>query len=81
MDSPKTPLAFANQVIRRFVDNLLGADMIVLPEDYMAIRTAFRNLRGNWEQIDHGNLAQIQMLTNLLKAWGRQPQRKREVEV
>jgi hypothetical protein len=75
----KTPLAFSDQVIRKFVDNLLGSDMIVLPEDYQAIRTAFRSCRGKWEEIEQGNLSHLQMLTNILKAWGAMPQRKREV--
>lgn len=77
----KTPLVFANQVIRRFVDNLLGSDMIVLPEDYLAIRTAFRKLGGSWEKVHHGDLGQIEGLTKILKAWGKMPQRKKEVEV
>ena len=77
----KAPIVFANQVIRKFVDNLLGQDMIVLPEDYLAIRTAFRSARGEWEEVKNGNLGHIQMLTNIVKVWGGMPQRRREVEV
>jgi hypothetical protein len=77
----KTPLVFANQVIRKFVDNLLGQDMIVLPEDYLAIRTAFRSSRGEWEEVKSGNLVHLRILTNIVKAWGRMPQRRREVEI
>jgi hypothetical protein len=78
MENRKTPLAFSDQVIRKFVDNLLGADMIVLPEDYQVIRTAFRSSQGKWEEIEQGNLAHLRMLTDILKAWGSMPQRKRE---
>ena len=79
MDTQKAPLVFANQVIQKFVHNLLGSDMIVLPEDYMAIRTAFRNSGGNWEQVKSGNVPHLQMLIKIVKVWGAMPQRKREV--
>ncbi len=79
-DPPKSPLSFANKVIRQFVDNLLGSNVIVSPKDYTVLRVVFRRCGGKWEQLNHGDILHSQLLTKILSSWGSMPGRQREVE-
>jgi hypothetical protein len=80
-ESRKPPLQFANRVIRRFVDNQLGDEALVLPDDYLKIRLVFRRCRGSWEQVTQGNVVHIHLLSKVVSAWGRLKGKQREVEV
>ena len=78
---PKNPpLVFANQVIRRLVDNLLGGDMIVSKENYLTMRTVFRSRGGSWSKITEGDTDHTRLLVRVVAAWGRLPGRRREVD-
>lgn len=79
--SKKPPLHFADRVIRRFVDNQLGDDAMVLPADYMRIRVVFRRCQGSWEQVAQGNVVHIHLLSKIVAAWGRLKEKHRKVEV
>jgi hypothetical protein len=78
MDDPeKTPLFFANKVIHKFVDNLLGRD--IDGKQCQAIRVAFRRCHGQWSSIVAGDPVHVGLLIRLIQAWGKaQPQKKEE---
>lgn len=79
--TPPPPLLFANHVISQFSAHLLGEDTIVEPNDFMAIRVVFRRLGGSWENLQLGDPAQMEILKNVVGAWGQMPNRKHEGDV
>lgn len=77
-DTPTPPHLFANHVIQQMVAHLLGDDMVVEFEDYQAMRTAFRSVGGKWTEITAGNISQIKLLSEVVLAWSKMPNRKRK---
>jgi hypothetical protein len=70
MDDPeKTPLFFANKVIHKFVDNLLGMDIDA--KQCQAIRVVFRRCQGQWVGVHAGDPVHIGLLIKLIQAWGK----------
>lgn len=80
MDADKPPLEFANRVLRRFVDNLFGGKVEVIPQDYTVMRVVFRNLGGSWEQILHGNIEHCKLVVRVVQSWGTLQEKNRKVE-
>jgi len=80
MDSPAPPLTFANRMIRMFVDHGLGEQTLVSDNDFMVIRTAFSQAKGDWERIHQGDPVQLMLLSTLVNAWASLPGRKPETE-
>lgn len=80
-DSPKPPLHFANRLVAQLINHLVGEDVVVLPEDYTAIRTAFRAAGGSWEAIHVGSLPHTLLLEKLVKSWGKLPNRVHTTEM
>lgn len=72
---------FANRLIRQFTNNLLGSDMIVLPDDFMAIRVAYKKGGGSWEKLLHGDMGHTLFLEKLIRTWGKQSGRIRKTEM
>jgi hypothetical protein len=68
-DAEKTPLLFADKVIHRFVDNLLGRG--VSGDQSKAIRVVFRHCGGQWDQIVSGDPIHIGLLMKLVQVWGK----------
>lgn len=78
MDDPKTPpLVFADLVIQRFVNNLLGASMVVEPADYAFIKAVFHRCKGSWEQLVRGDIYNTLALEQAITQWGAMPGRKK----
>jgi hypothetical protein len=73
-DAPKV---FSNKIIRLMVDQLVSDDVILDPQDYLAIRIVFRRCGGRWEQFALGDQVPIELLKAILKGWGSMPERKR----
>jgi len=69
---------FSNRVIRQFADHLLGADLIINPEDFMLLRLVFRKGGGSWEKLFRGDIQQLTFLERIISKWGQSPDRKRE---
>lgn len=67
-DKEVTPLLFANKVIHKFVDNLLGRDIDATGA--AVIRVTFRNCGGSWEHILGGDPVHVGLLIKLIQAWG-----------
>ena len=80
MDVDRPPLEFANRVLRRFVNNLYGASVYVLPEDYTMMRVVFRNLGGSWEQVSQGDIEQCKTVVRIVQSWGALREKSRKVE-
>ncbi len=80
-DSPDPPLHFANRLVRKFADNLVGEDVVTLPDDYVAIRAAFRSAGGSWFRLVRGDINHTRLLEKLILAWGKQPGRVRKTEM
>lgn len=76
-DKPTPPLVFANHVLKQMIEHLLGEDIIIKHDDYTAIRTAFRFAKGSWDEVVHGNIQQIELLSKFISAWGNMPERER----
>lgn len=72
------PLNFANRVIRQVCDHLMGEDLIVEENDFMAMRTAFRWSKGSWETLWQGDIKQNELLKGIISAWAQMPGRKHE---
>lgn len=81
MDTKETPKVFANRMIQLIIDHSFGEDAVVEPNDYLVIRTAFRNLGGTWEQIMLGNDQTINALKQVVQAWGNSPDRQKKQSV
>jgi hypothetical protein len=78
MDEPQPPIYFANHVIQQFVGHLFGDTLLVEAKDYMALRLVFRKLGGSWEQLQLGDIQQMDLLKKVVTAWGQMPDRKKQ---
>lgn len=80
-DTLPPPIHFANRLIRKLVDNLLGPDMMILPADYLLLRLAFKSRGGTWEGIIQGDMTTTRLIENLIVIWGKQDTRIRQTEM
>ena len=78
MDTPDVPKVFANRMIQMIISHSLGEETVVEPNDYLVIRTAFRNLGGSWEQINLGSPKHLAALKQVVMAWGQSPDRQKK---
>lgn len=79
-EADSQPLIFANRVIRQYVDHLVGADTILLRQDYLVIRMVFRWCKGSWENLEHGDIIHNRLLSKILSKWGETAKHKKDVE-
>lgn len=80
MEDSKPPLVFANRVIRKVVDNLLGDGLSVIPDDYVTMRVVFRKLGGSWQALSQGDIHQNQLIVRVVQAWGNIRGKARKIE-
>jgi muramidase (phage lysozyme) len=73
------PKVFANKVIRLLIRNLASEDFEVRANDYMAIRVLFRHYGGSWAELGSGDLGQVALLQNVVRAWAALPHTKKQV--
>lgn len=78
--SRKPPLVFANNVIRETADHVVDDEVMILPQDYTALRVVFRKMGGSWAKIADGDIANARLLARIVKRWGKMPGRKRKSE-
>lgn len=76
-DFESPPRVFANHVIKQLVQHLLGDDMVIDYEDFLALRTVFRWCGGSWGALGNGDVVHLQLLQQLVSAWGNMPDRVR----
>lgn len=67
-------------MIRQFADHLLGADLVIEPQDFQILRLIYRKLGGNWESLLRGSIKQLVLLEQVITNWGKLPGRKRQKE-
>lgn len=79
-DTPKPPLLFANKVISQMVAHLFGGELVIWPDDFIAMRVAFRRLGGLWDQVADGNIVHLQLLSKVVTGWGKLPGRETQEE-
>lgn len=77
----KTPLTFADKSIRQFADNMFGESLMILPADYLLMRTVFRHLRGTWEAVFVGDVKQVGLLSKVVQTWGNNKKDQRKIQV
>lgn len=70
------PKQFANRVLKQVVQHMLSEDIVVDPDDYTAMRVAFRTCGGIWEEVGQGNIVHLELLKKVVTAWGGMPGRK-----
>lgn len=75
-DREKPPSQFANHVIKQMAAHMLTEDMKIEANDYMVMRTAFRSCGGMWTEISAGNIVHLELLKNVVTAWGNMPGRE-----
>lgn len=74
------PKQFANNVLQQVCTHMLADDIIVEPDDFMAMRVAFRKLGGLWVEIALGHIVHLELLKKVVTAWGQMPGRKHRAE-
>jgi hypothetical protein len=75
MDEKKeSPLLFADKVVHKFVDNLLGRS--IDGKQLGAIRVVFRRCGGEWSSILAGDPVHIGLLIRLVQTWGNLNEKK-----
>ena len=79
MEGPeKTPILFANKVIRQMVDQFVDERVAVLPEDFIKLRVAFRKLGGSWTRLTAGEIGHVRLMIKLVKKWAKLSGRKEQ---
>jgi hypothetical protein len=77
-DTAWAPRLFANKVIFQFVQHILAEDMVVDPEDFLAIRVVFRWCGGSWAALADGDVVMLELIQKIVSAWGKMDGRKHE---
>lgn len=67
--SETPPLVFAHQVIKQFVNNVVG-DADIDSRGYRVIRLVFRKLGGSWYELCMGSPRDTDLLIQAVRAWG-----------
>lgn len=73
-EKEKPPLLFADKVVHKFVDNLLGRG--IDGKQLASIRVVFRRCGGEWSRILAGDPIHIGLLIRLVQAWGQLNEKK-----
>lgn len=74
------PKQFANNVLKQVCSHMLADDIVVKLDDYIAMRVAFRNLGGMWQEIADGNIVHLELLKKVVTVWGNEPGREHRSE-
>lgn len=77
-DQASPPKIFAHHVIKQMVSHLLAEDMVIEPRDYHAMRVTFRWLGGSWDKLGAGDIVMLELLKQVVTAWGQMDGRVRE---
>lgn len=67
--SETPPLVFAHQVIKQFVNNVVG-EVDIDTRGYRVIRLVFRKLGGSWYELCMGSPRDTDLLIQAVRAWG-----------
>lgn len=67
------PRLLAHKVIQQMVRHMVSESLPLTGRDFMSIRVVFRRCGGSWEKLAAGDLAHIELLKNVVTAWGGMP--------
>jgi hypothetical protein len=79
-DYQSPPRVFAHHVIKQMVQHMLGEDIAINYEDYLALRVVYRWCGGSWTKLGQGDIIHLQLLSKIVLAWGQMPNRLRHSE-
>lgn len=77
---PDPPLNFANRIIRQLVDHASSPDMQCEEADFNDMRSVFRQQKGSWERVWHGDPEHLDLLKRIVQVWSAMPVRRHDVE-
>jgi len=80
MDQEQQPKILANKVIRQLIQHMVSDEIEPSWEDFAAIRVVFRQCGGSWDELIQGSIDTLNLLKNVVTAWGQMPRRKIEVK-
>jgi DNA topoisomerase IB len=80
MCSPPPPKFFSDRLIRMIIDHMGVGEVIVEDDDFLIMRTMFRNLGGDWEVLYQGDPKQHKTLRDVVTAWAKSPGRTKTPE-
>jgi hypothetical protein len=70
------PRVLANKVILNLIQHMVSDELTPTWDDYASIRVVFRKCQGEWASLVEGDPQQIELLKNIVTAWGQMPIRK-----
>lgn len=79
-DTKDTPKVFANRMIQQIVEHSFGDTLKVEPNDFLVMRTAFRNLGGSWTEISLGSPSHLDILKQVITTWCNTPEAQKKAQ-
>lgn len=79
-ESTEHPKVMANWIISQMVDHMLADAPELTGKDYMVIRTVFRSAGGEWSEITGGDTKSLDLLKEVVTAWGAEQGPKKQSE-
>ena len=79
-ESTEHPKILANWVIKQMVEHMLADAPKLEGKDYLVIRTVFRSAGGEWSAITGGDTKALDLLKNIVTAWGAEQGPKKQSE-
>jgi hypothetical protein len=80
MDQEQKPTVLANKVILQLIQHGVSEELAPSWEDFTSIRLVFRQIGGSWIALLDGDHSQLELLRNVVTAWGKMPMRKIELK-
>jgi len=77
---PKQPSVLANKVILQLIQHSVSEELSPSWEDFASIRVVFRRCGGSWADLLNGDHRQLELLRQIVVAWGQLPIRKVELK-
>lgn len=79
-ETTEHPKILANWIIKQMVEHMLADAPELESKDYMVIRTVFRSAGGQWSLITGGDTKVLELLKNIVSAWGQMQGPKKQSE-
>lgn len=80
MDQEQKPSVLANKVVLQLIHHSVSEELAPTWEDYASIRVVFRRCGGSWAALMNGDHRQLELLRQIVAAWGQMPIRKVELK-
>lgn len=80
MDEEQKPRILANKVLLQLIQHGVSEKLMPSWEDFTSIRVVFRQCGGSWRALLEGDHLQLQLLRNIVMAWGQLPARQLELK-